>query len=163
MSATGGSNRRSWPMPSTSPASRHRATDRSASALVRASGFSQKMCLPAATAAAICVGVQRMRRGQNHRLDRGIVQRIGIVGRQRDALVGAQLRARSPRSARPRAPPGCRRARHCRTASIFWPHQPMPTRAILTGSRHQRLSTRLGRGGSRRSSTDRPWRTDRCG
>ncbi len=53
ISATGGSNRRSWPMPRTSPASRQRATERSASAFVSANGFSQKMCLPAATAAAI--------------------------------------------------------------------------------------------------------------
>ena len=59
--------------------------------------------------------VQRMRRRQHDGFDRGVGQRIRVVGRQRDALFGAKRARPSRCSARRRAPRGCppapRRAR----------------------------------------------------
>src|SRR6185437_3380517 len=131
---TGGSQRRSCPMPRMSPASRQSATAFSAPALVSASGFSQNTCLRAATAASIC----------------DTCSACGVASTTASTLGSRSASAYSPESATPFSPHSARTAstsgstaRTTRisagaawsTLSIFWPHQPMPTRAIPTGSR----------------------------
>ena len=89
-SAIGGSHRRSCPIPRTRPASRQRRTAFSAPALVKRQRLFAKDMLAGRDGSLDLRAMQRMRRGEHDGFHLGVGQRIRVVGRQGDALFGAE-------------------------------------------------------------------------